>query len=220
MAYLIWGLVLIISLTIHEFSHALVAYLQGDSTAERSGRLTLNPLAHLDPVGTLVYVLLVLAHSPFIIGWARPVPFNPNLLKNPRWGSVLVGLAGPLSNFALFFICAIILQFTSIFLPATNLLTVFLADLMLVNGGLGLFNLIPIAPLDGSKILYGFLPYKRQYIALWLERYGPIILIALILITPGILEIFLAYGFDALCFPIAISHAPVTCTDVLRTALY
>lgn len=215
-----WGIVLIISLTIHEFSHALAAYLQGDSTAERSGRLTLNPLSHLDPAGTLIYILLVLAHSPFIIGWAKPVPYNPMSLKNPRWGSVLVGFAGPLSNFIMFFTCALILQWAGSALPPSNLLVIFLAKLMLVNGGLGIFNLIPVAPLDGSKILYGFLPYKYSWIAEWLERYGFFILIALIILPIPILNYFLGYGFGALCFPLDISNAPIGCLDVFRLASY
>lgn len=176
-----------LAITIHEFSHGLVAFLQGDKTAYDAGRLTLNPIAHIDPVGTiLIPGLLILSGAPFLIGWAKPVPFNPHNLRSGRFGAFLVGLAGPASNFIIAVVAALALK---MFLPGlgmTNFLIIFLAQLFLVNIVLGTFNLIPVPPLDGSKILFNLLPPRFDHIAQWLELYGFYILIGILVFGQGI----------------------------------
>ena len=174
----LYALVFLLSLTVHEFCHALAAFLQGDDTAQRAGRLSLNPLKHLDPIGTALPILLALAHLP-ALGWAKPVPFNPYALKNPRWGSVVVALAGPASNLVLCLICAVSLN---IFLPRLspdNWLILFLTIGALVNSGLAIFNLLPIPPLDGSRLLSALLPERYMGIYRWLEIYGTFLLLGL-----------------------------------------
>jgi len=169
---------LIISITIHEFSHALVADKLGDPTPRSYGRLTLNPLAHADPIGTFLLPLFsALSHIP-TIGWAKPVPIDPYNFSNPKRDEMLVALAGPGSNF----IFAIVLSLINNFLIQTDIL----AFLILINLSLGIFNLIPIPPLDGSKILLNVLPtetsieWERAF-----ERYGFFLLIILLFLPIG-----------------------------------
>ncbi len=151
---LVWVAAIFASLTIHEFFHALVGSWRGDKTAEREGRLTLNPFAHIDLFG-LVAMLL------FGFGWAKPVPFNPYNLKNPKWDSVLIALAGPGSNLVLALISAIAFRLVAGSLGAGNLLTVFLFLLILLNLFLLLFNIIPIHPLDGSKLFFALFDHPK-----------------------------------------------------------
>lgn len=142
-----WLIAVLFALTIHEFSHAYVAYLRHDYTAEAAGRLTLNPLKHLDIVGFLALLLIG-------FGWAKPVPFNPYHLKNPRWDSIWVALAGPAANLLSAVLAAGLLRWffgLGIF-SGNNLLAVFLFQMIILNLGLLFFNLIPLPPLDGSKI--------------------------------------------------------------------
>ena len=171
---------ILLALTFHEFAHAYVASRFGDDTARRSGRLTMNPLAHLDPFGTL---MIFLVH----FGWAKPVPVNPYNLRNPKKDMLWISAAGPLSNMVLALISGLLLRFftTSGMLPDSHsMLGVFVVMVVFslqINLALAIFNILPIAPLDGSKILYGILPAgfaKQIYL---LERYGPFILIGLIL---------------------------------------
>ncbi len=172
---LIFGPSLLICLTIHEAAHAFMANYLGDPTAKLMGRLTLNPLAHLDPMGTLVFVITALAGFPF--GWGKPVIFDPYNLKNPKKDAALISLAGPASNI----IFASILSLIFRFLPNQLLET-----LIILNVSLAIFNLIPIHPLDGGKILVALLPNResRQY-DLLLNRYGIFILLLLILPLAG-----------------------------------
>ncbi len=145
---LAWIIAILFSLTVHEFSHGLVAKWRGDLTAEREGRLTLNPIAHLDLIGFIPLLL-------FGFGWAKPVPFNPYNLKNPKWDSVLIALAGPASNLIIAGVCSIAFRILlSGGLSPYNLLTAFLFFLILLNLFLALFNVIPIHPLDGSKLFF------------------------------------------------------------------
>ncbi|WP_422443833.1 site-2 protease family protein [Thermoanaerobacterium sp. DL9XJH110] len=160
---------LLIAITFHEFAHAKVSDALGDPTPAWSGRLSLNPLVHLDPVGLLMLWI-------FKFGWAKPVQVNPTYYKNPRQGIMLVSLAGPLSNLLLAFITLALLK-SNLFI--SGLLESFIYLLFLYNLTLAVFNLIPIPPLDGSKILMGFLPGRQAYMFSQLEAYGPIILIAL-----------------------------------------
>lgn len=178
---LAWVAAIVVAITIHEFSHALVAKLQGDSTADLEGRVTLNPLSHVDPMGFLVLVL-------FGFGWGKPVPFNPYNLKAKRWGPSLVSLAGPASNLLglVFFgiIMRLVLQFAN--LPADNLLLTFLALLVQFNVVLMLFNLLPIPPLDGSKLLT-LLPQQFAGLVENIQRYGFVILLFIIVFGQPVL---------------------------------
>lgn len=159
-----WVLAIVISLTVHEFSHALVGKWRGDKTAEREGRLTLNPLAHVDWMGFIAMLFLG-------FGWAKPVPFNPYNLRDPKWDSVKIALAGPFSNLIIATISAIILRS---FLIAgnveLNLLVIFLILLTLINLFLLFFNIIPVHPLDGSKLFFALFDAPkyaalRQFVA-------------------------------------------------------
>lgn len=176
-----WAVSLIIAISVHEFSHALAAMLLGDPTAKYQGRLTLNPLKHLDPWGTL---LLFFAG----FGWGKPVPFNPYNLRNQQWGSALVSIAGPGSNFVMVIIFSLILKYLYplLGLGAENMLYQFLYTLILLNAVLMTFNLIPIPPLDGSKLFFAVLPPSMTEIRIFLERWGFIILIGLVFFAGGL----------------------------------
>lgn len=168
---------LILAITIHEFSHALAATMLGDPTAKLARRLTLNPLSHLDPMGTILLFLVG-------FGWGRPVPYNPSFVRHGRWGEVMVALAGPVSNILLAFLFALpgrIYLITQQSLPDSPIY-VFLAIVVTLNIFLAAFNLIPIPPLDGSKILYLVLANfgVRHSQIMALERIGPILLLLLI----------------------------------------
>jgi Zn-dependent protease len=174
---------LLISLSTHEYCHALVSYLLGDSTAQRAGRLTLNPVAHIDPVGTILVPLLGAMSGFPVIGWAKPVPFNPYNLKHGKWGPVMVALAGPISNFLMAAIYLLMLRLVIAFMPISsdNLLVLFLTLLVMVNVVLGIFNFIPVPPLDGSKLLPAlFTSPKYRDTLMWIETRGPLILMLII----------------------------------------
>lgn len=186
--------VFIFAVIIHEVSHGLMAYRLGDPTAKDAGRLTLNPVSHIDPFGSIILPLfLYLAQSPILFGWAKPVPFNPLYLKNPERDSSLIALAGPGSNLFLAVLFAVILKLFGLFIfPA---LAVFINIIILVNVVLGIFNLVPIPPLDGSKILFYFLPRGTERYKIIMEQYGFFILLLFIffgwqLIAPIILTVY------------------------------
>lgn len=168
-------LAIIIVISVHEYSHALAGYLLGDKTAEHEGRLTLNPLAHLDPMGTVLLIIVG-------FGWGKPVPFNPYNLRWSKWGSAAVALAGPLSNFIMAVIFAAGLSWVAPHYGLDNYLTMLLIFLVVYSVGLGLFNLIPIPPLDGSKVLFTLLPARYTWLAVWLQRNGMWLLLALLLV--------------------------------------
>jgi Zn-dependent protease len=167
---------LIISITVHEFSHVFTARLLGDRTGEYAGRLTLNPLVHLDLFGTIAILLVG-------FGWGKPAPFNPYNLRYQRFGPALVALGGPLSNFLLIIVFGIILKILYPILGPENYLTIFLAIMVTFNGVLMIFNLIPIPPLDGSHILKGIFGSRFSNIAGYLDLYGPRILMGLIFLS-------------------------------------
>ena len=152
--------VIVLSASFHEFAHALVAYRLGDPTAKNLGRLTLNPLVHLDPVGTVVIPLFLLLTSGTFIGWAKPVPYNPLLLRDQRYGSLKVGLAGPASNLLIALILGLLIRLGAGTATGEHYSIFFnlMADIILINIFLALFNLIPIPPLDGSKIVMDLFP--------------------------------------------------------------
>ncbi len=169
---------LLISVSVHEFAHGWTAYKLGDRTAKDSGRLTLNPLAHIDPIGTiLIPILLFMAtNGRFVFGAAKPVPVNFWRLKNPKNGMIWVGASGPIANF----IFAGILSILRRILPPHPLANFIFVTLISINVILGVFNLIPIPPLDGSRIVMGLLPKGMAEKYSMLEPFGFIIVIALI----------------------------------------
>ena len=164
--------------TIHEFAHGWVALKLGDPTAKYSGRLTLNPLKHIDPIGTvLIPVLLYITHSPFIFGWAKPVPINFLRLGNPKKDIIWVGLAGPMANIILAIIIGTIFRMN---IAIDINLFVMLRTLGILNLVLAVFNLIPIPPLDGSRVLLGLLPNNLARSYARIEPFGMFILIGLL----------------------------------------
>jgi len=179
-----------LALTVHEFSHALSAYYYGDRTAQQAGRLTLNPLAHIDLFGTVILPLfLILSNAGIVVGWAKPVPVNFYNLRDQKWGPAIVSLAGPAANFifAVFSLISLKFVFAYTNLSGNNLLVNFLFLLIIINLVLMVFNLIPIPPLDGSKILFAILPDKYIRFKILLEQYGLIILIIFLLFFSSIL---------------------------------
>jgi Zn-dependent protease len=166
-------IILLFSVIIHEVAHGYAALMQGDRTAEYEGRLTLNPISHIDPVGTILLPLLSLTLGGFLFGWAKPVPYNPYNLRNQRWGEAIVAIAGPLSNILLALIFGFIIRFYII--PSGNIEGGFalLSDVIVrVNIVLAIFNLMPIPPLDGSKILSAVLPAGFMRIREGIEKFG------------------------------------------------
>ena len=149
--------ILIMSVVIHEVSHGFMAEYFGDNTARNAGRLTLNPIKHLDFFGSIILpAFLVLTHSPFLFGWAKPVPYNPNNLSDRKWGTIAVAGAGVLANFFIAIIFGIIIR-VSFGMALPDGFYFITSAIVIVNLALGIFNLVPIPPLDGSKILFSFL---------------------------------------------------------------
>ena len=177
----------LLGIILHEVAHGWAAERQGDPTARVMGRLTLNPLPHIDPVGLLVFGLTSLSGA-FVFGWARPVPVNPRYFRNPARGMMLVALAGPLTNFLLAVAFGVALSLTLNFFPfelwRQHTLYMFALSSfqagVVINFGLGWLNLIPIPPLDGSKVVAYFLPGNTAWRYLSLERYGFVILLVLL----------------------------------------
>jgi Zn-dependent protease len=173
---------ILLALTFHEYAHAYMAYRYGDDTARQSGRLTLNPLRHLDPLGT---IMIFIVH----FGWAKPVPVNPSRLKNPKKDMLWISAAGPLANMVLALASGLLIRvlLTIGVTPdrhtAIGLLFFMVIMSLQINLALAIFNILPIAPLDGSKILFALLPVRYEKLIYFLERYGPFILIGLIIFS-------------------------------------
>lgn len=177
--------VLIFSVVIHEVSHGYAALALGDRTAQYSGRLTLNPVSHLDLFGSILLPLMMSLLGGPVFGWAKPVPYNPYNLRNQKWGPAIVGVAGPAANISIALIFGLLIRFVPTLARGAgsqfveNFITIAVA-ITVLNLVLAVFNLIPIPPLDGSKVLFALLPYKWQNIQHVLERYGFFILLIFI----------------------------------------
>ncbi len=193
--------ILILSVIIHEVAHGYMADRLGDPTARLQGRLTLNPVKHIDPFGSVILPLMMAIVTPgFVFGWAKPVPYNPYNLKNKRSGEFLIAAAGPLSNLVIALIFGCIIRFVQ-----QGVMTPFIeiaSYIVIINLTLAVFNLIPIPPLDGSKLLFSILPQQYGKTRMMLETYAPILIIVVIFflwkfIYPVIWPIFRVFtGID------------------------
>lgn len=168
--------ILLFSIMIHEVAHGSVAYQLGDPTAKYAGRLSLNPIKHIDPFGTVLLPLMLLfltAGNGPVFGWAKPVPVNPFNFKDQKWGDLKVSIAGPLANFSLALVFGLFIRFFTLS-PSFEII---FSLVVIYNLLLGLFNLIPIPPLDGSHILFSFLPERYREVKIFLRQYGFFILV-------------------------------------------
>jgi Zn-dependent protease len=178
--------VLVVSMTLHELAHGFVAYRLGDPTAKNSGRLSFNPIRHMDPLGTAMFFITAIIPNGFIFGWAKPVPVSPYYFKSRQKGMMWVGMAGPLTNFVLAVLFAVVLNLLEPVLnqpgPVRDWLFTLLFLALQVNVVLGVFNLIPVPPLDGSRIVGGFLPRNAYEKWVAIDRYGMFIIIGLLVL--------------------------------------
>jgi Zn-dependent protease len=177
-------IILLFSIIIHEISHGTAAYYLGDPTAKMEGRLSLNPLKHLDPVGSIILPLFLMMLGGPVIGWAKPVPVNPAYFRDKRWGDLKVSLAGPASNFALALIFGLIVRF----IPLPSGFVEIAAIVVTYNIALAIFNLIPLPPLDGSHILFSILPSSFDGLKVFLSQWGFVVLVFIIFLVPDSLN--------------------------------
>lgn len=190
----VWAVPVFLAVILHELAHGMVAYRLGDPTAKRAGRLTLNPLAHVDPMGTIVVpLLLIFLKAPFLFGWARPVPISPFYLKNPRKDMLWIALAGPVTNLLIAAVSAFLFKYllglrfspsgalTGLGLSVLVPLAVMAKNSTIINVVLAVFNALPLPPLDGGRILAGLLPRRQAETLSHIEPYGFLILILLMM---------------------------------------
>lgn len=184
----VWAAPILFAITLHEAAHGWVANKLGDPTAKRLGRITVNPIKHIDPVGTIAVPLILAMVSPFVMGWAKPVPVQPQYFKSPLLDMALVAVAGPVSNFLMACCWAMFIQLVLLTLDTSQLL-VFLTEMgkngIIINIVLMVLNLLPIPPLDGGRVVAGILPTNLAIPFMQLERFGMIII--LLLLVSGIL---------------------------------
>lgn len=169
-------LILVPSAVFHEYMHGWTAHMLGDDTAKRAGRLTMNPLKHIDLMGTIILplALFIASSGGFLFAYAKPVPYNPYNLRNQKWGPVLVGLAGPLGNLLLAVLFGIVVRIANM-MGEPSLFVLLGTMIVEINIVLAIFNLVPIPPLDGSKLLLALLPRQAHNIEIFLERWGLLI---------------------------------------------
>jgi Zn-dependent protease len=190
----LWALPVLVAIIFHEVAHGWVAYRLGDPTAARMGRLTLNPIAHIDPIGTILLpALLIISNAPFLFGYAKPVPVNFHNLNNPKRDMIWVALAGPVTNLLLALGCIMVLKMgLPLIAPGTHFSSSTLADFLaplalmakngvLINSVLAVFNAFPLPPLDGGRVAVGLLPEPYSYMLARVEPYGFLILIVLLM---------------------------------------
>lgn len=186
LAISVWALPIVLAITLHEAAHAYVAWRLGDDTAFRLGRVSFNPVRHVDPVGTVMLPgALLLLSAPFLFGYAKPVPVLFANLRNPRWSMVLVAAAGPAANLLLAFVSALAFHLV-VFMPdaVASWAALNLRNSILINLILAVFNMLPIPPLDGGRIAVGLLPYRLALPLARLEKWGLLIIVALLFIVP------------------------------------
>lgn len=190
--------ILVMSVVIHEVSHGFMAEYFGDKTARYAGRLTLNPIRHLDMFGSIILpALLVFSNAPFLFGWAKPVPYNPANLSDKKWGEMWVAAAGVLSNFFIAVIFGLLIRFT-IGLNLPDGFYFITSTIVITNLILAIFNLVPIPPLDGSKILFTFLPVSLERAFFAFEQYSFFVLIIFIIYFSKYLAPILAFLYKLL----------------------
>lgn len=186
LAFVLLAAALVVAIGLHEYAHALAADLQGDRLPRAMGRLTLNPLRHLDPLGSVLIVLVG-------FGWGKPVEFRPEALSSRRFGAAAVAVAGPFMNVALAIVGAFAFRGVVSVGPHIDFLFMFLELFIYINVALAVFNLLPIPPLDGSRLLTIFLPPGKQKIIYFLDRYGFLILLVVIFLAPSLLQPVIAF---------------------------
>ncbi len=194
--------ILVMSVVIHEVSHGFVAEYFGDNTARNEGRLTLNPLNHLDLFGSIILPIFLYFSSGFVFGWARPVPYNPDNLTNRKWGIISVAAAGILANLFIAVLFGLLIHFaSSLGLPAYDPISphpfyTITINIVVINLALAIFNLVPIPPLDGSKILFSLLPRSFVPLVIFLEQYALVFLIVFLLFFSHYLYPILVYLYQ------------------------
>lgn len=180
--------IVLVSMIFHELAHGLVAYWLGDNTAKEEGRLTLNPTKHLDPFLSILLPLLLFISGGPVFGGAKPVPVDSRNLKHGVWGMALVAIAGPLTNFLLAFVAFLLGWYTGAFANGAGMWGEILADVVAINLGFGVFNLIPIPPLDGSRVLYAIAPDGVREVMARMENWGIIIVMVLVVVAPSVVN--------------------------------
>lgn len=186
--------ILLMSVVIHEVAHGFVAEYFGDKTARHAGRLTLNPLKHLDIFGSIILPIVLYVTSGFAFGWAKPVPYNPDNLRNRKWGTIAVASAGVLANILIAVIFGMFIRFSYGFSFGEDFYFI-TSSIVMVNLALAIFNLVPIPPLDGSKILFSLLPDSFRPAMNFIEQYGFILLIIFIIYFSNLLYPILVRSF-------------------------
>lgn len=178
--------ILVFSIVIHEVSHGAVAHALGDDTAKNEGRLTLNPISHIDPFGSIILPAIMLFSGGPVFGWAKPVPYNPFYLKNQKYGPAMVGAAGPLSNILIALVFGLAIRFYGALSLPPQFIQI-AGSIAALNLVLAIFNLVPIPPLDGSKVLFAALPQSALRLQEFFEKYGMILLLIFIFFFSGII---------------------------------